>query len=195
LLELPGGASRLFFGDADLSRWLLYPIGADSDGNVYGWQFGEIARIDAGGHVRVAASIDTLVVNSARNIVYAGFFRPTGHDLPIVEVTRHQPGGSPLRLDLAIPEGHAKRPGDWRLVHVETEERYHVFGGESPGAAGILLIYSASGRLEEEMQAAGGMPRLESRLAAYSHWQVDDSGRLYLPVADSEGCVIARLTI
>jgi hypothetical protein len=84
--------------------------------------------------------------------------------------------------------------GAWKLIHVDEQERYAIFGGEEPGQAGTLLVYSSNGKLEERITPPPDLLPVESTLENHSFWEVDARGRVYLPVLDPQGFKVIRLS-
>jgi hypothetical protein len=77
---------------------------------------------------------------------------------------------------------------------VDEQERYTIFGGEEPGQAGTLLVYSSNGDLEERITPPPDLLLIESTLENHSFWEVDAHGRVYLPVIAPQGFKVIRLS-
>jgi hypothetical protein len=96
-------------------------------------------------------------------------------------------------VTLRLPDG-APPEREWRLIHIDREGRYYVFGGEDPGDPGRLLVYSRDGRLEETSLSHSALLPLESRIENHRLWTVDRQGRVYIPITDGHGFKVLRLT-
>lgn len=194
----PGGEhlGTVMFG-SDAYGWLTNPLGVDTSSNVYAWQDACVARISPAGRIDVLATINGVAIGS--DGVVASSRLVTGHDRSLrVEVAERGPGplpeaGADCRA-LRLPEGlEARLEGEWRLIHIDQGGRYYIFGGEAPGQAGTLLVYSHDGRLEETALAHLPQPQMESRIENHRLWTVDAQGRIYLPVTDGHGFKVLRL--
>jgi hypothetical protein len=182
-------------GEVGLYRWLLYPFGVDASANVYAWNDSGVARISAGGRIDVIAAFDNVVVRARDRVIFTSRLRSDDTQSPVVQVERYSPAGETSCQELFLPEElSARHPKGWKLIHVDEQERYYVFGGEEPGQTGALVVYSNDGRLEETASAPRDLLLMESTLEGYSYWDVDSRGRVYLPVTDAQGFKVIRLT-
>lgn len=99
--------------------------------------------------------------------------------------------------------------GSPRLVHVDANNRYYLYGGESFDRGGTLAVFSPAGELIETRSLAQPAPDdsehpfalvdellypMESRAATADSYAVDHLGRLYIPVSDPSGFHVVRLT-
>jgi hypothetical protein len=181
-------------GGDELYGWLLYPVGVDSSSNVYACKDAAVARIAADGSINVIAELDNVVVRSRDRAIFASWLHSSGEQTLAVRVTRFSRGEESSRRELPLPEElDALKGTGWKLIHVDEQERYYVFGGEAPGQAGTLLVYSKDGELEKTTSPPPDLLPVESRLESHSFWDVDTRGRVYLPVTDSQGFKVLRL--
>lgn len=186
---------RFVVGGVEMYGGLLYPIGVDSSSNVYAWNNSAVTRISADGRMDVIAELDNVVARSRDRLVFASRLHSRDEQSPILQVMRYSPTGESSFQELRLPKELSVRFGaGWKLIHVDEQQRYYVFGGEEPGQAGTLLVYSNNGDLEEVSSSPPGLLLVESALENYSFWDVDSFGRIYLPVIDPEGLKIVRLT-
>lgn len=182
-------------GGVDLYGWLLYPIGVDGSSSVYAWKDSAVARISSNAQINVIAEFDNVVVRSSDGNIFTSLMRSDQGQSSLARMTRHAPDGQVSHQELRIPSEISGRPGaKWKLIHVDEQEKYYVFGGEEPGHAGTVLVYSRDGELETTTSRPGDLLSLESRLENYSFWQVDSRGRIYLPVTDAQGFKVLRLS-
>ena len=186
---------RSIIGGVELYGWLLYPFGVDSSSNVYAWNDSAVARISAEGRIDVLAAFDNVVVRARDGVIFTSRLRLENEQSPVVQTACYLPSGEVSHQDLELPKKlTARHSSEWKLIHVDEQERFYVFGGEEPGQVGTLLIYSSSGELEETTSPPPDLLLMESRLEIYSFWQVDSRGRIYLPVTDGQGFKVIRLS-
>ncbi len=182
-------------GEVALYGWLLYPFGVDASADVYAWNDSAVARISADGRIDVIAAFDNVVVRARDRVIFTSRLRLDDTRSPVVQVELYSPAGKTSYQELLLPEElSARHPKGWKLIHVDEQERYYVFGGEKPGQTGALLVYSNDGRLEETASTPRALLPVESTLEGYSYWDVDSRGRIYLPVTDAQGFKVIRLT-
>jgi hypothetical protein len=193
--DVSTGSSKVVACDNDLYGLLALPIGVDNDNNFYAFQNSEIAKISFQGEIVWKLQIENLFVRSRDGAVFVSSSAPDSNQSWSVNVHVFDKDEAPTCLNFTIESDLSgnENPG-WRLIHVDDQERYYIFGAESPGNAGSLLIFTADGKLEEIASPPPDLLPLESRLEAYSFWVVDQEGRIYLPVTDSEGFKIVLLT-
>ena len=180
----------------DAYEWLTYPLGVDASTNVYGWKNASVARLSPSGRIDIVATINGVAIRCDGVVISSRLVM--GDNSLRVEVEERGPGPSfetgPNRGVLRLPEGLATRPeGDWRLIHVDQDGRYYVFGGEAPGTAGAVLLYSHDGRLEETTIVHSAVLPLESSIENHRLWTVDARGRIYVPITDGDGFKVLRL--
>lgn len=186
--------SRYIVGGIELYGWLLYPIGVDASSNVYAWSDNAVARISPDGRIGIIAALDNVVVRSRDGVIFTSRLLSGNEQSQVVQVARYLPAGEWSYQDLHLPKKLSSRHGGgWRLIHVDELERFYVFGGEEPGQAGTLLIYSNNGDLQETKSSPQDLLLVESTLESHSFWDVDLHGRIYLPIIDPRGLKIVRL--
>ena len=185
---------KTIVGGIELYGGLLYPFGVDAASNLYTWNDFVIAKISSDGHINVIAMFDNLTVRSNDGTVFTSHLLSDDGQSSRVLVESYSPRGEFGHIVLSLPEELQRRCGGWKLIHVDKQDRYYVFGGEEPGQAGVLLIYSKDNKLEEAISPPPDLLNMESTLEHYSLWEVDSHGRIYLPVIDAEGFKIVRLT-
>ena len=173
VLDPEGDSSSEWRGGAEHFAWLVHPFGADDRVRLYVWREGRIARISPGGELEALTAIDGIAVRAAERHVFSSHADNGG-----VRVSGPH-GGTTLSA-----------PAGYRLVHVDAQHRYHLFGGEEPGKAGELRIYSAAGQLEATTAPPSDFLTLECRVPPYHHWQVEAAGRIIIPVVTPEGLAI-----
>jgi hypothetical protein len=182
---------------SDAYGWLTYPLGVDTSSNVYAWKDASVARVSPDGRIEVLATINGVTLGSDGVVISSRLVMRDDHSLT-VEVERRDPGSwsgtGANRSALHLPEDLGARPGgDWRLIHVDKNGRYFVFGGEAPGNAGRVLVYSHDGRFEKITPTHSALLTLESRIENHRLWTVDGRGRIYLPMTDGRGFKVLRL--
>lgn len=173
VLDPAGDSSSEWRGSAEHFAWLVHPFGADDRARLYVWREGRIRRISLSGELEALAAIDGIAVRAADRQVFGSHADAEG-----VRVRGPQ-GGTTLSA-----------PAGYRLVHVDAKGRYHLFGGEGPGEAGELRIYSAAGQLEATTTPPADFFKLECRVPPYHHWRVEAGGRIVIPVVIPEGLAI-----
>lgn len=173
-------------GDDEAQRWLTWPLGVDRDARIYAWHFGALARLRAEGAAEPLARIDHAVVRPADGAVFLS--RGVEGAEAALEVEAHRPGAPPSTETLLLPDGEA---AGWRLAHVDDDDRRYLMR-EAPGVPASVAVFSARG--ERVAEGGAGVLPDESRLQPPDQWRVDPSGRLYLPVVDSAGFGLVRLT-
>jgi hypothetical protein len=187
-----------FVGGVELYGLLLYPFGVDASSNVYVWNNSVIVRISPSGKTHEIAAFDNIVVRSSDGAIFSSRLLSGNERSLTVLVERHQPNGASMRRELRLPEDlSARYPGNgggWKLIQVDDKERYAIFGGEEPGQAGTLLVYSSNGNLEERITPPPDLLPIESTLENHSFWEVDAHGRVYLPVVAPQGFKVIRLS-
>jgi hypothetical protein len=181
-------------GDPELYRWLVFPFGADGKSNLYAWRDSMIARIAPDGRIDVLGALENIAVGPTGDIVYSSLLRSKEAGVSALHVTSHERHGQTSDCELSLPETTGQSPGEWKLIHIDERQRYYVFGGEEPGKAGTLLIYSDQGVLVETLSPPPELLRFESTLERPSFWDVDRHGRIYMPVVDSQGLKVIRFT-
>jgi hypothetical protein len=187
-----------FVGGVEIYGALLYPFGVDASSNMYVWNDSAIARISPDGNTHKVAAFDNIVVRPSDGAIFSSRLL-SGHERSsMVLVERHPAGGGSTRRELQLPEDLSARfpgkGGGWKLIQVDEKERYTIFGGEEPGHAGTLLVYSSNGNLEERMTPPPDLLPIESTLENHSFWEVDAHGRVYLPVIAPQGFKVIRLS-
>jgi hypothetical protein len=192
-----GGNLRTVVFGRDAYAWLTYPLGVDISSNVYAWKDESVARVSPEGRIEELATINGVALRPDGVAVSSRLVMRDSHSLT-VEVEPRGPGPSSdtsaKRRALHLPEGlGARSETDWRLIHIDQHGRYYVFGGEAPGKAGLLLVYSHDGRLEQTTLTHTALLTLESRIENHRLWIVDALGRVYIPVTDSHGLKVLRL--
>jgi hypothetical protein len=187
-----------FAGGVELYGALLYPFGVDASSNVYVWNNSVIARISPDGKTHEIAAFDNIVVRSSDDAIFSSRLLSGNERSLTVLVERHHPNGASMRRELQLPEDlRARYPGNggaWKLIQVDEKERYTIFGGEEPGHAGTLLVYSSNGNLDERITPPPDLFPIESTLENHSFWEVDAHGRVYLPVIAPQGFKVIRLS-
>lgn len=184
-----------FIGGDELYGWLLYPFGVDASANLYAWNDPAVARISADGQINVIAAFDNIVVRARDKAVFTSRLRLDSKQSSVVQVERYTPAWESSPHELLVPQELSTQTRKrWKLIQVDEQERYYVFGGEEPGQAGTLLVYSNDGRLEETVSAPRDLLPMESTLEGHSYWDVDSRGRIYLPVTDAQGFKVIRFT-
>ena len=187
-----------FVGGVELYGLLLYPFGVDASSNVYVWNDSAIVRISPDGKTHEMAAFDNIVVRSSDDAIFSSRLLSGNGRSSMVLVERHQPNGASMRRELQLPEDLSARylgkGGGWKLIHVDEQERYAIFGGEEPGQAGTLLVYSSHGDLEERITPPPDLLPIESTLENHSFWEVDAHGSVYLPVIAPQGFKVIRLS-
>jgi hypothetical protein len=179
-------------GGTEAFGWLLHPIGIDASHRFYAWRDGSVARIAPDGRIVPIAAFDAIVVRAGDGSILTSLALPSVDSHPVVRVTWHGPEDRGRVLHLQLP-AETRGTGGWRLVHADALGGLHLFGGESPGDAGRLLVYAAGGALEEVRPGGADLIAIETRTQAPSDWQVDGEGRLYVPVLAPDGVRIIRL--
>jgi hypothetical protein len=181
-------------GGIESYGWLIYPIGVDSSPNVYAWNDSAVGRISLDERIDVIATLDNIVVRSRDGVIFTSRLLSGNEQSRVVQAARYSPAGEASYQELRVPQKLGVRPGvTWKLIHVDEQEKYYVFGGEEPGHAGTLLVYSKHGDLERTAAPPQNLLPLESNLEDHSFWEVDPNGRIYLPVTDAEGFKVLRL--
>ena len=192
-----GGHLRPMVFGTDAYGWLTYPLGVDTSSNVYAWKDASVARLSPDGRIEVLATINGVTLGSDGVVISSRLVIRDDHSLT-VEVERRDPGsssdtGANWRA-LHVPEEMGARPGgDWRLIHVDQNGHYFVFGGEAPGNAGRVLVYLHDGRFEEVTLTHSALLALELRIENHRLWTVDARGQIYLPMTDGHGFKVLRL--
>jgi hypothetical protein len=193
VFDLSTGQLETRVGDVRAYGWLGYPLGADAATNVYVWRDSVVAKVSPAMTIQVLAALDNVVVRGADMTVFASSYNPnTG----TVNTAWDSPDAGAGTVDFHVPDDlRSVSFGAWRLVHVDAAGNYLVFGGEQPGSPGTLLKYDQGGGLTERVAAMGlDLLALEARLGPYWTWQVDNEGRMFVPITDSEGLRIIRVT-
>jgi hypothetical protein len=187
-----------FAGGVELYGLLLYPFGVDDSFNVYVRNNSAIFRISPDGKTHEMAAFDNIVVRSSDDAIFSSRLLSGNERSPMVLVERHSAGGGSMRRKLQLPGDLGARfpveGGAWKLIHVDEQDRYTIFGGEEPGRAGTLLVYSSNGDLEERITPPPDLLPIESTLENHSFWEIDARGRVYLPVLAPEGFKVIRLS-
>ena len=184
-----------FVGGVELYGWLLYPFGVDASSNTYVWNDSAITRISPSGEMHEIAAFDNIVVRSSDGAIFSSRLLSGNEESLVVLVERCSAGGGSMHRELKLPgDIRARYRGGWKLIHVDEQERYAIFGGEEPGHAGTLLIYSSNGILEETITPPPDLLPVESTLENHMFWEVDARGRVYLPVIDPQGFKVIRLS-
>ncbi|MGA9770392.1 MAG: hypothetical protein WBV94_15240 [Blastocatellia bacterium] len=184
-----------FVGEVEHYDWLLYPFGVDASSNVYVWRDSAIARISMDGKIDVLAAFDNVVVRSSDGAIFSSRLLSGNERSLVVRVECHSAGSLIKHRELQLPDDiSARYRGGWKLIHVDEQERYTIFGGEEPGRAGTLLVYSTNGDLEKRIAPLPDLVPTESILENHLFWEVDARGRVYLPVIDPQGFKVIRLS-
>ncbi len=190
--DLQSGAKKTTVGDEALYGWLTYPIGVDRAGHFYASLHADLARIAFDGRVVWQDRVENVVVPASEGAVFVS--RSQTEPDRAVAVAVYRPDGTVAAESLALPPARAAAPdAAWRLIHVDDENRRYVFGGEQPGQAGTLLIYSEAGDLVEERTPPPDLLPLESRLENQLHWVAGADGSIYLPVTTPSGFSVVRI--
>jgi hypothetical protein len=177
VLDPGSGQSAEHLGGDEHFAWLVYPFGADALARLYVWREGRIARLSLEGDLEVLGALDGVAMRAGEGVVFSSHASGAG-----VVVTG---GGAPLTLPL---------PPDFRLVHVDDEGRYHLVGGEEPGSAGEVRVYTRRGEPVASHSAADGqLWATEDRLPPHGHWQVSGQGDVLIPLVTPQGVAIVRL--
>ena len=185
-----------FVGGTELYGLLLYPFGMDASSNLYVWNDGVISRISPKAEIDQIAAFDNIAVRPSDGAIFTSRSESGEGGLATVFVESHCAGVRSTRGELRVPaELCLRHPTGWKLIHVDDRERYIVFGGEEPGHAGTILIYSSSGNLVETASPPVDLLSTESRLQSYAFWEVDAQGRIYLPILDPQGFRVVRLSV
>ena len=170
---------KAIVGGVELYGWLLYPFGVDSSSNIYAWNESAVARISSDGQIDIITVLDNVVVGPRDGVIFTSHLLSGNELSPLVQVGRYSPAGESSYKELRLPENLSPlRVGGWKLIHVDDRERLYLFGGEEPGRAGKLLIYSNNGDLEQTASMPSDLLLMESRLESYSFWDVDSRGRI-----------------
>lgn len=194
--NLANGQAKSLVGGPQLYGLLLYPIGVDAAENLYVWSDSTISRVSFDARVEVVARLNNVVVRASDSCIFSSYVESGSGGELIVQVERHSFGGAPMRQALQIPPLlSGADDSEWRLIHVDDQGRHYVFGGEAPGRAGTLTVYSADGGLNETVSPPPNLLALESTLERHTFWVVDSVGRIYLPVTDGRGFKIVRLSV
>jgi len=180
-------------GDPELYSWLVVPLGVDGSSNLYAWKDFSIARIAPDGRTTVMGALGNICVGAAGDTLYSSVLRKEGV-VSVLHVTAHERNGLTNYLALSLRGTAGQSTGEWKLIHVDARQRYHVFGGEEPGQAGTLLVYSDKGVLLDTLSPPPELLSLESTLQHPASWEVDRRGRIYMPVLDSGGLKVIRFT-
>jgi hypothetical protein len=180
-------------GAPELYSWLASPFGVDESSNLYTWQDSAIARIAPDGRIAVMGKLENVCVGGADGTVYSSVLRKEA-GASVLQVTSHGRQGLTSHRELTLRGTTGQSTGEWRLIHVDGLQRYYVFGGEEPGQAGTLQVYSDAGVLMETLSPPPDLLPLESTLESPAFWGVDRHGRIYMPVLDSHGLKVIRLT-
>ena len=138
-----------------------------------------VARISSDGQIDIITVLDNVVVGPRDGVIFTSHLLSGNELSPLVQVGRYSPAGELSYKELRLPENLSPlRVGGWKLIHVDDRERLYLFGGEEPGRAGKLLIYSNNGDLEQTASMPSDLLLMESRLESYSFWDVDSRGRI-----------------
>lgn len=191
--DLAGGQTEFTLCDSELFGWLTFPLGVDRSANFYTFLQPAVGQIDFAEGLLRQQPLDNLVVQPSTQDIYLSYLSGlVAQSVIKVEIHRHD--GTFESREINVPPRFAGVK-DWKLIHADEQDRLFIFGGEEPGSAGTLLIFSASGNLEKELSPPGDLLSIESRLELFSYWQVDADGRVYLPFTDQQGFGVVRLTL
>src|SRR5262249_21782186 len=146
VFEPAGEHLRTVAFGTDAYGWLTYPLGVDISSNVYGWKDASVARLSPSGRIEVLATINGVAIRYDGVVSSSRLVMGDDHSAT-VEVEERGPRPSfegANRSTLRLPEGLGAR-SDWRLIYIDQNGRYYVFGGESPGTAESLSSFFVIG--------------------------------------------------
>lgn len=172
VLDPDTGAIEKLVGADEHYAWLVHPFGADGQASLFVWRDGQVARVSVDGDVEVLGAVDGIAVRD-RSVFTS---RGAGDHVVVV--------GEGLETPLAA--------AGLRLVSVDARGRFHLLGGEGPGTAGELRVYSSDGRLESSGPPPDDLAAIDCRVPLHTAWQVDARGRVTIPVVAPEGVAIVR---
>jgi len=181
--------------DEGLYSFLAGPIGVDTEGRGYAAMGMQIACIDKGGSLLWQEHIDNIVVDERKGTIYTSTFTVSDSTAEIHVQEWADSNGLKRETKLAVPPhvfvGHE---GVWRLMHMDLEGRYYVYGGETPREEGMQVVYSALGVPEGETVPTPDIHLREYRLQAARTWSVDLEGNVYLPLLGPTNFHIIKLS-
>lgn len=176
VLDPDGAESVELTGTPEHYAWLVYPFGADRRSRLYVWRNGQVARLSLTGDIEVLGEVNGIAVRTSDGSVFT-----SRRDAEHVVVSGEE-------VETRLPA-----PPELRLVHVDADGRFHLLGGEAPGNAGELRVYSPDGRLESTGPPPEDLATIDCRLPTHTAWQVDAEGRVNIPVVTPDGVAIVRL--
>jgi hypothetical protein len=181
----------------DVYPHLASPIAVDDAGRCYAVFGKSIACIGGRGAPVWQARIDNAVYDEKAGLVYTSAYDFDGSRGEI-QIEAFADGGDAraeirLRLPSQLTAGSRGR-GNWRLIGLDPDQRYQVYGEEPGSQRGKILLYSASGDLEAESPVPPELHLTENSLQPARSWVVDPSGNLYLPLLGTTGFHVVKVT-
>ena len=186
-------------------------LAVDAQERIFAQTSAGVARIATTGRLEWALDIHGLVRRPQDGALF--LHSGTGASAGTLHFTveRSAASGDNLgRLALLAPDTTFDPDGGSpRLVHVDADNRYYLYGGEHSDRGGTLAVFSPAGELIEARSLAQPAPGdserpfalvdellypMESRAVAADSYAVDRLGRLYIPVSDPSGFHVVRLT-
>src|SRR5207302_9389649 len=123
--------------------------------------------------IDVLAAFDNIVVRSSDGAIFSSRLLSGNERSLLVLAECHSAGSRLKRRELQLPDDiSARYRRVWKLIHVDEQERYTIFGGEEPGHAGTLLVYSNKGDLEKTIAPPPDLLPTESILENHLFWEV-----------------------
>jgi hypothetical protein len=192
---LPATArEEITVGEDEAYSFLGSPIGVDAAGRAYATS-GRTLGCLANGSMSLLRTFDNVVVDEAERIVFESRFHEQGGRGQVVVTAWTERKADERQIVLEVPEDLIRVGGSlWYLLYRDDAGNFQVFGSETDTRRGILISYSADGRLIQQTNPAPDIHLKESQLQAPRSWQIDPQGNVYLPVLDPSGIHVVKLT-